>query len=128
MSAKHRPWRILVVEDDVDAAESLRMVLEAQEHEVEVAYDGTDGLRKARAWRPELVLCDISLPGKDGYEVARAFRGDECLCDMVLVAMSGYALPDDLRMAAEAGFDSHLAKPLGIKTLAALLEPGDGDS
>jgi CheY-like chemotaxis protein len=83
----------LIIEDNVDAADSLREVLELSGHEVAVAYNGPDGLAKAREWRPEVLLCDIGLPGMDGYEVARAFRADEALRKTFLVALSGYALP-----------------------------------
>ena len=70
---------MLVIEDNVDAAESLREALELGGHEVAVAYDGPEGLAKARAFEPEVVLCDIGLPGMDGYEVARALRADAAL-------------------------------------------------
>ena len=103
--------RVLIIEDLADAAQSLREALELCGHQVEVAVNGPTGLARARGFCPEVVLCDIGLPGMDGYEVARAFRADEALKDVFLVALSGYALPDDLRRAAEAGFDQHLAKP-----------------
>jgi two-component system CheB/CheR fusion protein len=103
--------RVLIIEDNVDAAESLSEVLAFGEHEVEIAYNGPEGLAKAREFHPEVVLCDIGLPGMNGYEVARAFRGDETLRGAHLIALSGYALPDDLQRAAEAGFERHLAKP-----------------
>jgi two-component system CheB/CheR fusion protein len=112
-----RVRRILVIEDNVDAADSLREALELCDHEVEVAYDGPDGLAKAREFKPELVLCDIGLPGMDGYEVARAFRSDPELRGAHLVALSGYAMPEDLERAAGAGFERHLAKPPNLETI-----------
>ncbi len=111
------PRRVLVIEDNVDAANSLREALELGEHTVGVAYDGPEGLEKARELQPEVVLCDIGLPGMDGYEVARAFRADAKLCSVRLVALTGYALPEDLAKAKEAGFDEHLAKPPSIEAL-----------
>ncbi|MBI5510397.1 MAG: GAF domain-containing protein [Deltaproteobacteria bacterium] len=105
------PRRVLVIEDNVDAADSLREALELEDHEVAVAYDGPGGVRMARELRPEVVLCDIGLPGMDGYEVARAFRSDAALRSTHLVALTGYALPEDVAKAKEAGFDAHLAKP-----------------
>jgi CheY-like chemotaxis protein len=102
--------RILLVEDNVDAAETLADVLRIAGHEVEVAHDGVEGIRRATALRPEAILCDIGLPGLDGYEVARRLRADGG-AETFLVALTGYALPDDLRRAREAGFDAHLTKP-----------------
>jgi two-component system CheB/CheR fusion protein len=113
--------RVLVIEDNHDAADSLREVLEFGAHVVEVAYNGPDGLHRARRFKPEIVLCDIGLPGMDGYEVARAFRADPALKDVFLVALSGYALPDDLQRAREAGFEEHLAKPSSLEKLEELL-------
>jgi CheY-like chemotaxis protein len=103
--------RVLIIEDNIDAADSLREVLAFGNHVIEVAYNGPEGLARAREFKPEIVLCDIGLPGMDGYQVARAFRADEALKGVYLVALSGYALPEDLQRAAEAGFDRHLAKP-----------------
>jgi PAS domain S-box-containing protein len=114
--------RVLIIEDNVDAADSLREVLEFGTHVVEVAYNGLDGLAKARQFRPEIVLCDIGLPGMDGFEVARAFRADEALKDVFLVALSGYALPEDLQRAWEAGFAKHLAKPPSMERIEDLLK------
>jgi PAS domain S-box-containing protein len=113
--------RVLIIEDNVDAADSLRDVLEFGEHEVEVAYSGPEGIAKARTFRPEIVLCDIGLPGMDGYEVARAFRAEAALRGASLVALSGYALPEDLQRASEAGFGRHLAKPPSLEKLEEIL-------
>jgi len=113
--------RVLIIEDNVDAADSLRDVLRCGEHEVEVAYNGPDGLAKARVFRPDTVLCDIGLPVMDGYEVARAIRADEALKDVLLVAVSGYTLPQDLERATAAGFEHHLSKPPSLEKLAELL-------
>jgi PAS domain S-box-containing protein len=113
--------RVLVIEDNVDAANSLRDVLKLNQHHVEVAHDGLAGLAKAREFKPDVVLCDIGLPGMSGFEVARAFRADESLGKTLLVALSGYALPEDRQQAAEAGFHHHLAKPPSLKKLGDLL-------
>jgi two-component system CheB/CheR fusion protein len=122
--------RVLIVEDNVDAADSLKEVLEFTGHVVEVAYSGREGLEKARRFGPEIVLCDIGLPQMDGYELAKAFKGDESLRGAVLIALSGYALPEDIRRSAEAGFAQHLAKPPNIESLEKLLHelPGPGHS
>ena len=116
-----RGRRVLIIEDNIDAADSLREVLEFSEHLVEVAYNGPDGLAKARQFQPDLVLCDIGLPGMDGYQVARAFRAEEALKGVFLVALSGYALPEDLERAWQAGFAKHLAKPPSIEKIEELL-------
>jgi len=109
--------RVLVIEDNIDAAETLREALEFGEHEVEVAYNGPAGIAKAHKFRPEVVFCDIGLPGMDGFAVARAFRADDGLKRTYLVALSGYALPEDVQHALEAGFDQHLAKPPNLESL-----------
>jgi PAS domain S-box-containing protein len=113
--------RVLIIEDNVDAAESLRLLLAYFGHELAVAYEGLGGIAKAKEFRPEVLLCDIGLPGMDGYDVARAFRADEDLRETFLVALSGYALPEDLQRAAEAGFDRHMAKPPNLEKLQEVL-------
>jgi PAS domain S-box-containing protein len=111
--------RVLVVDDNVDAAETLHDLLTLAGHEVAVAHDGEAAVERARAIRPEVVFCDIGLPKLDGYGVARAIRADPAARSAYLVALTGYALPDDLRRAAEAGFDEHLAKPPPLAAIEA---------
>ena len=113
--------RVLIIEDNTDAADSLRDVLAFGEHEVEVAYNGPQGIAKAQEFLPEIVLCDIGLPGMDGYAVARAFRAESALRGAFLVALSGYALPEDLERAQAAGFNRHLAKPPSFEKLEEIL-------
>ena len=105
-TASHR--RVLIIEDNIDAADSLREVLQFGGHEVEVAYNGSSGLATARGFRPDVVLCDIGLPGMDGYAVARAFRADEELRGAHLVALSGYALPEDCNWPRRPDFNATL--------------------
>jgi two-component system CheB/CheR fusion protein len=124
VGAKPSGRRVLVIEDNIDAADSLREVLAFGDHIVEVAYNGPEGLARAREFKPEVVLCDIGLPGMDGYQVARAFRADDTLKGVFLVALSGYALPEDLQRAQEAGFDRHLAKPPSIEKIEEALASG----
>jgi PAS domain S-box-containing protein len=116
-----RSRRVLIIDDYTDIAESLRELLELNNHKVAVAYNGPDGIAKAREFRPEILLCDIGLPRMNGYEVAVAFRRDEELSNVYLVAMTGYALQEDLQKAADAGFDCHLAKPVDIDKLNSIL-------
>jgi PAS domain S-box-containing protein len=112
---------VLVIEDNLDAGETLAEILELQGHHVRVARDGRSGLKLAHELHPEVVLCDIGLPDIDGYEVARELRCDEALRATRLVALSGYAQPEDQQRAREAGFDAHLAKPPDLEELAMLL-------
>jgi PAS domain S-box-containing protein len=128
-ASDHPPSRrILIIEDNADAADSLREMLELGDHRVEVAYSGQEGIQKATRFGPDVVFCDIGLPGMDGYEVARAFRSDDRLRSTYLVALSGYAQPEDQQRAAEVGFDGHIAKPPVIQkiydVLSALPERG----
>jgi two-component system CheB/CheR fusion protein len=120
--------RVLVVEDNHDAAETLREMLLLWDHEVEVAHDGVGGVERARAFLPDVVLCDIGLPGMDGYEVARALRAEPALSSAYLVAVTGYASPEDARRAAGAGFDLHLGKPVAIEVLEEVLATAPGAS
>ncbi|HEX9050681.1 MAG TPA: response regulator, partial [Anaeromyxobacter sp.] len=107
--------RVLVVEDNADAASTLREALELLGHAVDVAADGDAGVAAAERLAPDVVICDIGLPGIDGYEVARRLSAREPR--PLLVAVTGYALPDDRRRAFEAGFVHHLAKPIRIEDL-----------
>ncbi len=113
--------RVLIVEDNVDAAQSLRELLELAGHSVEVAHEGAEGIRAARLRCPDVVLCDIGLPGMDGYEVARTIRADEALRDVFLVALTGYALPEDQRLATTAGFHAHVTKPPSFDRIEEML-------
>jgi PAS domain S-box-containing protein len=115
------PRRVLIIEDNVDTADSLRDALEFGGNDVQVANNGPDGLAKARTYMPDVILCDIGLPGMDGYAVARMLRSDAAFNNTRLVALSGYALPDDVQRASQAGFERHLAKPPSIDVLEELL-------
>jgi len=113
--------RVLVVEDQNDARESLRMLLEVDQHRVETASSGREGVAKFDAFRPDVVLVDIGLPGMDGYEVARTLRSRESGAAVRLIALTGYGQPDDQRKARGAGFDHHLTKPVDYDRLGQLL-------
>ncbi len=116
-----KPMRVLVIEDNADAADSLKEALELSGHAVETAPTGHEGIVKARVFRPDVVLCDIGLPGIDGFEVARRMRRDPALRSACLVALSGYAGPEDLERSKEAGFAQHLAKPPDLGELETTL-------
>jgi CheY-like chemotaxis protein len=112
--------RVLLVEDNVDAADSLAALLEVLGHRVRVAHDGPHALEMARASPPRLMLVDIGLPGMDGYGVAREVRRDARLRDVALVALTGYGGDEDRTRALQAGFDRHLVKPIEPETLQEL--------
>ena len=121
-STKGAPHRVLIIDDNMDLANSFREVLELRGHHVEIAFSGPEGLEKARASRPEVVICDIGLPEMDGYAVARAIRADPDLNRLALVALSGYAGSVDVAKAMEGGFDTHLAKPPTMETIERALD------
>jgi two-component system CheB/CheR fusion protein len=116
-----RGLRVLVVEDNVDAAESLAALLRLWGHDVRVVHDGLDAIEEARRQHPEVVLLDIGLPGLDGYQVAKRLREDADLDGALLVAMTGYGQPDDRRRSREAGIHHHFVKPVEPFVLRTLL-------
>jgi CheY-like chemotaxis protein len=118
---KKHPLQILVVEDNEDAAESLRLFLEFYGYEVSLAYTGPDGVEAAKAVRPDVVLCDIGLPGMDGFQVASTLRRTPETAAVRLIAVTGYGQEEDRRRALEAGFDVHLVKPVDPQKLLGYL-------
>jgi signal transduction histidine kinase/DNA-binding response OmpR family regulator len=113
--------RVLVVDDNRDAAESLALLLSVAGHQTRVCHDGPSAVAAAAEFRPEAVLLDIGLPGMDGYEVARRLRAEPAMPRALLIALTGYGQLEDQRRAHEAGFDHHLVKPADLDALAALL-------
>jgi signal transduction histidine kinase/CheY-like chemotaxis protein len=113
--------RILVVEDNRDAAESLGLFLELCGYGVTLAYTGPEGLEAAKSVRPDIVLCDIGLPGMDGFQVAGALRRNPETAEVRLIAVTGYGQEEDRRRALEAGFDVHLVKPVDPEKLLGYL-------
>ena len=112
--------KILIVEDNVDGAESLAMILPAYGHTVLVAFDGPTGLIAGEEFQPDVVLLDIGLPRLDGYEVARVLR-ERRPEGLVIIAISGYCQLEDRERSSAAGIDQHLAKPVDIESLTAFL-------
>jgi PAS domain S-box-containing protein len=121
-----RPERILVVDDNVDAAETLSRLLRLQAHEVRVAYDGLAALAAARDMNPDVVLLDIGLPKMDGLEVAKSLRARADGPRPLLVAMTGFGQAQDRARTAAAGFDHHLTKPVDPKLLQSLMQTARG--
>jgi CheY-like chemotaxis protein len=110
------PARVLIVDDNVDAAESLALLLQSDGHTVNVAHNGVDAVHRAESWRPDIAVLDVGLPGMNGYEVASALRerGDAC---PELIAVTGYGQAADTQRALEAGFRYHLVKPVDARDL-----------
>jgi CheY-like chemotaxis protein len=113
--------RILVVDDYVDAAQSLAFLLQSLRHQVHIAYDGPSALKAALNFRPNVVLLDIGLPKKNGYEVSKEIRQHPTLKEIVLVAMTGYGQNSDREDSLQAGFDHHLVKPADLGELKQIL-------
>jgi PAS domain S-box-containing protein len=115
------PRRVLVIEDNRDARETFRMMLELAGHEVLEAEEGQQGLELLRAVRPDIAVIDVGLPGLDGYEVARRFRAEPASDSVVLVALTGYGTPEARERSQQAGFDHHLIKPVNPELLRELM-------
>jgi PAS domain S-box-containing protein len=113
--------RILVVDDNVDAAETMVMLLELSGHEARSAYGGQQALDVALSFRPELVFLDIGLPDMNGYEVARRLLADPATASTKLVALTGWGTEDDIRKSKVSGFHAHLTKPVDHEAVEALL-------
>ena len=118
---KSSSYRLLVVDDNKDAAKSLGMLLRLQGHEVHLAHDGSSALREAASFHPHVVFLDLGMPKMDGYEVARRMRRELGLDKTVLAALTGWGQQEDRRRTAEAGFDHHLVKPPDPKLLENVL-------
>jgi CheY-like chemotaxis protein len=119
--ARHRPLRVLVVDDDADTAESMTLLLRIYGHAAEAVSNGPLALEKARAQPPDVVLLDIALPVMDGYEVARRLRQQPGGKRPLLIAVTGYGREEDRRRSAEAGIDFHFVKPADIEQLEGVL-------
>lgn len=121
--------RILVVDDNRDAAESLAILLQSMGNEVETAHDGREAISKTTSFQPDVILLDIGMPGMNGYETARHLR-EQGGNRATLVALTGWSQDEDRRRSKEAGFDAHLVKPVDIAILAKLIADRsvDGDS
>jgi CheY-like chemotaxis protein len=116
------PLRILVVDDNEDAADSMALLLELDGHEVRIARDGLHAVEAAAQWTPDVVLLDIGLPQLDGYEVARRIRAQRHgVNGVMLIAITGWGQDEDRRRSRDAGFNAHLTKPVDYGDLNKLL-------
>lgn len=118
------PRRVLVVDDNLDSAETMAELVRIWGYEVRTAHDGPAALECARSFRPNVVLLDVGLPGMDGYELARRLRAEGLAGDL-LVSVTGYGQEEDRRKAEEAGFDHHLTKPVNPDILQRLVAQDD---
>jgi len=126
-----RKRRLLLVDDNVDAVQSLAMLLSADGHDVRTAHDGVGALDLVQSFHPDVVVLDIGLPGMDGYEVAQRIRAGANGAPPTLVALTGYGQQEDRQRAREAGFDHHFIKPADIAALQAAfagVQPNDAAS
>jgi CheY-like chemotaxis protein len=112
---------VLVVDDNVDSAESLSQVMQILGYPVAVAHDGVEAVEMAQTWRPAVVLMDIGMPRMSGLEAARAIRGRPGGERLWLVALSGWGQTEDRRKSREAGFDHHFVKPVDVEALIELI-------
>jgi len=120
--------RILVADDNQDAAESLALMLRLMGNQVRTVHDGEQAVAEAAAFRPDVILLDIGMPRMNGYDAAREIRGHGWGARMVLVALTGWGQDEDKRRASEAGFDRHFTKPVSPADLEKLLGELDAGS
>jgi CheY-like chemotaxis protein len=122
------PLRILVVDDNVDAAVSLATILRFDGHEVEVAHNGLSALDAATRHRPVLLFLDIGMPGMSGFELAERLRGMPECAQAYIAAVTGYGAPEDLRKARAVGFNAHLTKPATVAGILACVKEAEAGS
>ncbi len=115
------PRRILLVDDNRDAADSLAMLLQSDGHDTHVAYDGATALERVESLQPEVILLDIGLPALNGYEVCQQIRARSSSRQAVVIAITGWGQESDRRKSRDAGFDAHLVKPVAYSELVTLV-------
>ena len=120
--------RILVVDDNLDSAESMALMLKLSGHDVATAHDGMEGVKLAQEFQPDVALLDLGMPKLDGYEAARSIRQQPWGQDMMLVALTGWGQAEDKRRSREAGFDAHLVKPVDFDALEKLVASSKVDN
>ncbi|HZK56965.1 MAG TPA: response regulator [Clostridia bacterium] len=113
---------VIIIDDNEDIANITCELLNTMGYKTIAALSGEEGIDKAKAQKPKVILCDIGMPGMSGYDVAKYIRQDDELKDIYLIAISGYSGPRDIKLSIEAGFDKHLIKPLNLNTLKMILD------
>jgi len=122
VTGREQALRILVVDDNQDAAESLAFLLRLEGHDVAMAFDGAAALVEAARFQPQAVLLDVGMPGMDGYQVVRQLRTRESTRSAVILALTGYGQPEDKARAKAAGFTDHLTKPVDPRLVMAMVK------
>jgi CheY-like chemotaxis protein len=120
--------RVLVVDDNADAAETVAAYLRLEGHEAKVVTESAEVLGSARVFEPQVVVLDIGLPGLDGYQIARQLRAQPHMRDALLIAVTGYGREEDRASAAAAGFDCHFVKPADPLEIQAAIDRGRGNA
>jgi CheY-like chemotaxis protein len=123
-ASKDHMYRILIVDDNADSADSMRMLLAQEGHEVEVVDNGDGATAHALRFKPHAILLDIGLPDKDGYSVAKELRGEAALRDVVIVAVTGYGGDDHKKRSRDSGIDEHMIKPVDPDQLIERIREG----
>ncbi len=113
--------RILLIDDNQDFAFLMKSVIQLLGYNIELAYDGAEGMEKAQEYRPDIILCDIGLPRMNGYEFARNIRENDLLRHSYLIALTGYARPCDIKQSTDSGFNRHLSKPIDATTISEII-------
>jgi len=119
--SKRPPLRILVIDDIPDIADVMKMMLDMEGFETQVAYSGATALDVARQFAPDVIFCDIGLPVMDGHEIARRIRTDPAIAPATLIALTGWGAEAELRRTRESGFDFHMVKPVDANAMLELL-------
>jgi two-component system CheB/CheR fusion protein len=114
--------RILIVDDNRDFTDSMKMLLEYERYNVEIAYDGVSALEVAKTFAPDVVLLDLGLPGMNGYETAQQLRAMPVMRGVLLIAVSGYAQEEDRQRSSREGFDSHFKKPIEVRQILEVIQ------
>jgi len=119
---KGEEFRVLVIDDNIDGADTMALLLETMGYEARALYDGAMVVETVRSWRPHAVLMDLALPDTDGYTLARALRAELLEVQPVLIALTGWSRPQDSVATRAAGFSAHLVKPIELDVIESLLE------
>ena len=127
ITKKSGPIRILVVDDNVDAADSVAWLFRQHAHDVRTTHDGRSAIELATEFRPQVVVLDLGLPQVDGYEVSRRLRTLPDTRDALIIAVSGYGQDEDRRRSTQAGFDHHFIKPVDFQTLMGVLHEAENN-